>query len=45
MHVFDYRFLRSKSVDPDVLNRAVNIGIIKARTVPDKRAGTIMEAL
>jgi len=45
MHVFDYRFLRSRSVDPDVLNRAVNIGIIKARTAPDRRKGTIMEAL
>ena len=25
MHVFDYRFLKSTKVDPDILTRAVNI--------------------
>ncbi|MBO6083758.1 MAG: Fic family protein [Candidatus Methanomethylophilaceae archaeon] len=32
MHVFDYRFLKSTKVDPDILNRAVNIERIGGRS-------------
>lgn len=32
MHIFDYRFLKKAKVDPDILNRAVNIESINGRT-------------
>lgn len=46
MHVFDYHFLKSLKVDPDILNMAVNIGSIQGRSADAKKsAETVLEAL
>ncbi len=46
MHIFDYSFLKSMKVDPDILNRAVRIEAVNVQADHNlKEAGTIASAL
>jgi len=46
VHIFNYDFLRTMKIDPDILNRAVNIESIKSRSSVGRRdVQTVLEVL